>query len=351
MFRFNRSQQRLINTANTAGNAFAAAFPIADVAQQPAAAPPPAAAAGTTRVAAGTRTRLSRASTALDTVNRSVAADAFEAANLNAMDIEPPREDAVADAAPPVEAAHPRPVPAARVNANLESIRARFNPAGILASSRSKSTFNNHQRENTKLILYLFENSPELLNDQFCHDLHDEEASIDYSRITHPPRGYRYKGTKSVEERIECRRQDMMRQYIGSVLGGPGTVAQTQTVDLDAFTSDPEIFVRYIMTKVKENGQMMKPQVYASYRSNLSFLFKRYRYRPVAGYSEFLTEYMEGTKRLANEDRANGGVSNIFAIPIPHLIHTILILMIFYFIDRGMPTMERQSCHGICIWQ
>jgi len=68
----------------------------------------------------------------------------------------------VAAAAPPAAAAVPL------INLNLEAIRQRFkDPWEILLSSRGDSTFCNHQRENTKLIFYLYENNHQFLYDEF----------------------------------------------------------------------------------------------------------------------------------------------------------------------------------------
>ena len=68
----------------------------------------------------------------------------------------------VAAAAPPAAAAVPL------INLNLEAIRQRFSdPREILLSSRGDSTFSNHQRENTKLIFYLYENNHQFLYDEF----------------------------------------------------------------------------------------------------------------------------------------------------------------------------------------
>jgi len=67
------------------------------------------------------------------------------------------------------------------------------------------------------------------------------------------------------------------------------------------------------MTKKKgEAEELMKPGVYAGYRSNLTYLFRRYRYRPSPEYSDNLREYMEGVKRIANMARANGEVSRVY---------------------------------------
>jgi len=58
------------------------------------------------------------------------------------------------------------------------------------------------------------------------------------------------------------------------------------------------------------SGELMKPGVvYGGYKSNLMFLFKRYRYIPREGYSVELKEYMDGVKRIANEARVAGEVS------------------------------------------
>lgn len=193
-------------------------------------------------------------------------------------------------------------------NLNLASIRAQFNPEGMLRSSRGRSTFANHQRENTALIFYLYEKLPTVLCPEFCHELEDEDHSIDnvvvYDR--------RYRGRLTLSQRIAKHRRETIKACIAQALGPPGTTPPTQTVNFDAFTSDPEIFIGFIMTKKKgEEEELMKPGVYAGYRSNLTYLFRRYRYRPPPEYTDNLREYMEGVKRIANMARANGEVSTL----------------------------------------
>mmetsp|Transcript_7751 Transcript_7751/g.15829 ORF Transcript_7751/g.15829 Transcript_7751/m.15829 type:complete len:126 (+) Transcript_7751:455-832(+) len=91
----------------------------------------------------------------------------------------------VAAAAPPAAAAVPL------INLNLEAIRQRFSdPREILLSSRGDSTFSNHQRENTKLIFYLYENNHQFLYDQFYRELQQVDGIINYDHITHPRRCY-----------------------------------------------------------------------------------------------------------------------------------------------------------------
>ena len=82
------------------------------------------------------------------------------------------------------------------------------------------------------------------------------------------------------EERIAKHREKYLRTHICTVLGEAGTRATRQTIDLDAFTDDPEHFVSFITTRVQDTGEVMKPIVYGGYKSNLMFLFKRYRYIP-----------------------------------------------------------------------
>ena len=208
----------------------------------------------------------------------------------------------VAAAAPPAAAAVPL------INLNLEAIRQRFSdPREILLSSRGDSTFCNHQRENTKLIFYLYENNHQFLYDEFYRELRQVDSIINYDHITHPRR--RYRGDLTEEERIAKHREHYLRTHICTVLGEAGTRATRQTIDLDAFTDDPEHFVSFITTRVQDTGELMKPIVYGGYKSNLMFLFKRYRYIPRAGYSVELKEYMDGVKRIANEARAAGEVS------------------------------------------
>ena len=96
-------------------------------------------------------------------------------------------EEGENDPITPLAAAAAAAAAAPVVNLNLEAIRQRFrNPQAILRASRGETTFCNHQRENTKLILYIYENNHELLNDHFYHELRQADGMIDYDHITHP---------------------------------------------------------------------------------------------------------------------------------------------------------------------
>ena len=182
-------------------------------------------------------------------------------------------------------------------NLNLAAIRAQFNPEGMLRSSRGRSTFANHQRENKALIYYLYEKIPTVLYPEFCHELEDEEQSIDNTVVNNR----RYHGRLNLSQRIEKHRRETIKAFIAHALGPPGTIPPSRTVNFDAFTRDPEIFIGFIMTKKKgEAEELMKPGVYAGYHSNLTYLFRCYRYRPSPEYNDNLHEYMEGVKRIAN---------------------------------------------------
>eukprot|EP00984_Skeletonema_dohrnii_P026332 scaffold15683_cov71-Skeletonema_dohrnii-CCMP3373.AAC.3 len=86
----------------------------------------------------------------------------------------------VAAVAPPAAAAVPL------INLNLEAIHQKFkDPRKILLSSRGDSTFCNHQRENTKLIFYLYENNHQFLYDEFYRELRRVDSIINYDHITH----------------------------------------------------------------------------------------------------------------------------------------------------------------------
>jgi hypothetical protein len=277
--RTEQRQQRLAAALDAVGNEFAAQFPL------------PAPAVQAPMAVEGNNNNNNAAAEHND--------DAVGVAPM-VIDNNDALEDVAADADPPAAGV-------LAVNLNLDAIRQRFrDPRAILRASRGESTFGNHQRENTKLIFYIYENDHQLLNDQFYHQLRQVDVMIDYNHITQPRRPYR--GILTEEQRIVKHREHCLRTHICTVLGEPGTRATQQTIDLDAFTDNPEHFVNFITTRVKDTGELMKPGVYSGYKSNLAFLFKRYRYTPRPGYNVELKEYMDGVKRIANEARAAGEV-------------------------------------------
>ena len=94
----------------------------------------------------------------------------------------------------------------------------------------------------------------------------------------------------------------------------------------------------------------MKPGVYGGYKSNLMFLFKRYKYIPRAGYGVELKEYMDGVKRIANEARAAGEVSIYCLIcGVSLLMKTKQYVHHSCVIHRGISTTGRVHYHGLFI--
>jgi hypothetical protein len=71
-----------------------------------------------------------------------------------------------------------------RVPSNrLLRIRQHFNATGVRRKARSESTFDGHQRNNKRFLLYLYENKPELLVEAFRRQLDDANAEPDYSEV------------------------------------------------------------------------------------------------------------------------------------------------------------------------
>ena len=114
-------------------------------------------------------------------------------------------------------------------------------------------------------------------------------------------------------------RVKQLSNHISAALGPFGTFARTEMIDLRAFTSDPETYATYMLTKEKWSGDkwtMMKPGVYQGYRSCLTNLFKRFRFTPDPRYLSDLKMYTDGLVCLANKDVQNGAVSICLACDI-----------------------------------
>lgn len=173
---------------------------------------------------------------------------------------------------------------------------------GIEKNTRTKSTFNTHQNENTRVIVWLFYNHKHVIHDELCSTLQDIIETVDYDTML----SRKYRGKKSVEERKNVYLFQQLRDKVAEVLGTPGSTTNKKTVTLfDQFVADPKIYVDYLAKRRKGNGGLMKPSVYKSYRASLSFLFWRYEFQ-VPEPEQFnirLKTYMDGIKRLANKAR------------------------------------------------
>lgn len=203
---------------------------------------------------------------------------------------------------------------AANPSLTLQAIRARMTPEGMLESSRSKSAFTRHQHENELLILDMFEHTPEVLHEDFRNQLHDTEATIDYSDITDRPRNRPYRGKLTVDERKSDLRIKQMRERISDALGPPGQRPPEQTVDFEKFLADPTIYAMYLSRKRKPGDALMKARVYGGYRSSLTYLFKRYRVLPSEQYLLDVKDYLDGIQRIATDANQNGEVRTQYIV-------------------------------------
>jgi len=93
----------------------------------------------------------------------------------------------------------------------LLRIRQSFNATGVRKKARSESTFDGHQRNNIRLLLYLYENKPELLVEELRRQLDDANAVPDYSEVERRyPEYARRGGKKNLDERKEEFRQKLL---------------------------------------------------------------------------------------------------------------------------------------------
>ncbi len=224
------------------------------------------------------------------------------------------------DVQEPPAAGAPPPVAAATTNNNnvtnnthapsraTQEARSRMNPEGMRMSSRSPSSFTSHLRENTRLILWLYEHHPQMLEETFRHELHDiDDPTIDYEPVIHPRT--RYRGKKTLDERMANYRYDILKEHVKATLGPGGTRPTGPTINFDAFTVNAETFGLYIGEKKKSDDALMKPGVYQAYKSNLNHLFKRYRFQPSEEFRIDLKEIMDGVVRISNFAVQSGEVS------------------------------------------
>lgn len=139
-------------------------------------------------------------------------------------------------AAPPADAADP-PAAAAVVNNHAPSnrlvrIRDNFNASDVRKKARSKSTFEGHQRNNVRLVLYLYEKNVEILVDELRRELDDTNAEPDYSDTDRRHSQYvRRGGKKSLDESKEEFRESLLKEVISNALGNPGTTPSQRVVD------------------------------------------------------------------------------------------------------------------------
>ena len=69
---------------------------------------------------------------------------------------------------------------------------------------------------------------------------------------------------------------ELLRGIVGGFLGKPDTKSPRRAFDLEALSSNVDVYLQYITEKVKADGSLMKPGVYKGYRSSLTYLYERY---------------------------------------------------------------------------
>lgn len=111
----------------------------------------------------------------------------------------------------------------------LRAIRNEMTVEGIKRNTRAKSTFDTHQNENTRFIVWLFYNHKHVLSADLCRDLQDMIDRIDYDTMLKK----KYRGKKTVEERKQHYLFNQLRAKVGEYLGTAGSETNKTTVLFD----------------------------------------------------------------------------------------------------------------------
>jgi hypothetical protein len=132
----------------------------------------------------------------------------------------------------------------------------------------------------------------------------DVVADINYSSTISKYDKYRKNGgqKKSLEECKQEYKICLLRGEVKDALGAPGTTPPQPTVKFELLTKDITIFLGYIAEMRKDNGGLLKPGAYASFRSSLQYLFFRCKHDVPSRYAKELKNAMEGVnvKRYTN---------------------------------------------------
>ena len=174
----------------------------------------------------------------------------------------------------------------------------------IRRASRAPSTRDKRQKHNERFVLFLYLNNDfrHFLDECFLRELEDIDAEPDYSSVIASFRKYRKNGgKKTLEERKQGYRLYLLRKHISHGLGEPGLRPRSRTVDLNALESNVDVFLEYCTNERRTNGGVLKGQSYASFRSSLTYLFRRYNHVTSREFEVDLKEAMDGVKRYTNE--------------------------------------------------
>ena len=187
----------------------------------------------------------------------------------------------------------------------LRQIRAEMSVEGIEKNARAKSTFNTHQNENTRFIVWLFSIKAYrvVIHPDLRNALKGIIDTVNYDEMLKK----KYRGKKSEAERKKHYLFNQLRKKVAEFLGTLGSDETIKpTLLFSKFVENPKIYSDYLSKRRKSNGGIMKPNVYKSYRASLSFLFWRYDYQVPEQFSTKLKNIMDGVKRVANKARQCG---------------------------------------------
>jgi hypothetical protein len=202
--------------------------------------------------------------------------------------------------------------PPAPVGQRLANLRANFNPTNILRASKAASTFAKHKSNHERFIVHLYLTTPQLLHQEICQQMNDVVANINYSSvISKYDKYHKNGGKKSLEERKKEYKIRLLRGKVKDALGAPSTTPPQPTVKFELLTEDVTLFLGYIAEMRRDNGGLLKPGAYASFRSSLQYLFFRYKYDVTFRYEKELKNALEGVKRYTNT-AVQAGEGSIF---------------------------------------
>ena len=137
-----------------------------------------------------------------------------------------------------------------------------------------------------------------MLHPEISQALDDINTCIDYSGVE---KQYR-RGKKSLDERKEDHRIELLREEISDAIGEPGTTPSRRTIDFNALNKNINVFIEYLTNECRnEDGGIQKGTSYTGQRSSLTYLYRRYRETQPLAFQQELRESMEGVKRLSNE--------------------------------------------------
>ena len=201
----------------------------------------------------------------------------------------------------------PEEVVQGEVGRQLAEMRENFTPTAVRKSSKADSTFNKHQNNQERFILWLFRNRPEFVTDKLRRALAELDSNIDYSPVKKQFRRYcKNHGKKTLQQRKDEYRKDLLRDEISNFLGPPGTTPPRGVVQFEAVDANVDIFVEYLTACRKKNGRILKPGSYTAFCSSLTYLFFRYKYVPSRLFELDLKECMDGVKRYSNKALQHG---------------------------------------------